>query len=646
MKKILSILAFLLISVTFAQTQTFNTKVKLNNVPEGSATDSVLVRGSDGIIKYVKKSDLIPDSPAPSVPNLTQVLIAGSTTSGQIIQTGMGQSNTTSYNGTFIHQDDFSGHTSVDQFGFVTYKNTGKYAALEYNNGLELRTNTVNGSAKLKSDFLTDSKNITFQFPNKANGTYTVATTADIPAQTIPSLSQVTANGNVTSDAINANGGVNSTWNLGNASFAGTTGDGDIRSLIFNSSGDGINIPVLSNASVNISPIEGANINITGPGNQNGSLALSPGSANISVDGSLTDNNYVSIQPLFTDFKKEVRSNLEGFKSVWPYGEMNLGGVLFDGIKQFKFNSYGDGVNVPTTTFVDMYSNPDEGMGFTSGSGGSASGISISSASVNLNAYNPSLGQTASMSFSSSGLETDSPITLSDPALGYKSKLRNGLAIAGDIELELPSVSGVLAIESNTIPITGTPVGSPITGDLELDNANAERFIKGNAYGSYIKFSDDGTISINDTSSDIYLPGVTSRIGTGIEGNIDFSSIDETNLNIYAQRSYVKQEISISKPYKVYTARLDYAPDITTTVFQDEIGGIIWTSDAPSGALIGTFNVLPSLDKLWQTSSGFSADYNQGMQYDGTSTTYLTSRLLDNSIEISPTTYVEIRVYN
>ena len=58
MKKIY---AFLLLFASFgyAQNHIIHNQLKLNNVQQGSASDSILVRGSNKIVKFVKKSDLL-----------------------------------------------------------------------------------------------------------------------------------------------------------------------------------------------------------------------------------------------------------------------------------------------------------------------------------------------------------------------------------------------------------------------------------------------------------------------------------------------------------------------------------------------------------------------------------------------------------
>jgi len=57
MKKIYyTLLLSFIVTVSYAQTQIINSQLKLTNVPQGSASDSILVRGSNGIVKFVKRS--------------------------------------------------------------------------------------------------------------------------------------------------------------------------------------------------------------------------------------------------------------------------------------------------------------------------------------------------------------------------------------------------------------------------------------------------------------------------------------------------------------------------------------------------------------------------------------------------------------
>jgi len=57
MKKVYyALLLSFVVTISYAQTQTKNSQLKLTNVPQGSASDSILVRGSNGIVKFVKRS--------------------------------------------------------------------------------------------------------------------------------------------------------------------------------------------------------------------------------------------------------------------------------------------------------------------------------------------------------------------------------------------------------------------------------------------------------------------------------------------------------------------------------------------------------------------------------------------------------------
>ncbi len=82
MKKILSILLFVLAFGMNAQVQTFNTQVKLNNVPSAGIGDTlVLVQGTDKTIKKVGKSTFVT---IPITPNLQAVTTVGAVTDNKI----------------------------------------------------------------------------------------------------------------------------------------------------------------------------------------------------------------------------------------------------------------------------------------------------------------------------------------------------------------------------------------------------------------------------------------------------------------------------------------------------------------------------------------------------------------------------------
>lgn len=189
MKNLFSILfLFFAVSLT-AQTQTFNTQVKFKNVPQGTKSDSIAVLGSDGLLKYIKSSDLV------SKPNLNDVTIVGNTSEREIRIT-----------------DGYSLTTAITQTGLVINSlNDSKIMQLQKdklsfsdtNNSL-LQTNLMQGLGGS-----TGVRNIEMPLVSGR-----LALLSDIPSQTIPSLAQVTANGNITTDVINANGGIytNSTF--------------------------------------------------------------------------------------------------------------------------------------------------------------------------------------------------------------------------------------------------------------------------------------------------------------------------------------------------------------------------------------------------------------------------------------------------
>jgi len=91
------------------------------------------------------------------------------------------------------------------------------------------------------------------------------------------------------------------------------------------------------------------------------------------------------------------------------------------------------------------------------------------------------------------------------------------------------------------IPINGTDIGNPVIGDIEFDNLNGNKRIKGNSSGSYIEFIDDGAININyESGSNVRINNL--NIKERLSGESDYSNIDPENKQIYAQRSYVDNQ--------------------------------------------------------------------------------------------------------
>ena len=59
MKKIISILIVLISLSTYSQTEVHNQKVKIKTTPQGSKSDSLIVKGTDNILKYLSRTDFL-----------------------------------------------------------------------------------------------------------------------------------------------------------------------------------------------------------------------------------------------------------------------------------------------------------------------------------------------------------------------------------------------------------------------------------------------------------------------------------------------------------------------------------------------------------------------------------------------------------
>jgi len=83
-------------------------------------------------------------------------------------------------------------------------------------------------------------------------------------------------------------------------------------------------------------------------------------------------------------------------------------------------------------------------------------------------------------------------------------------------------------VPSGYIPITGTEVGSPITGDLEFESDNVTNLKQVNAnVTKQIKFEDDTTFNIRVSDNLTFNEG---NIGVG-DNNISLTVIDDSSAN-------------------------------------------------------------------------------------------------------------------
>lgn len=180
---LISLMIFTLNS--FSQNQTWSgTKVlntnnpnpfKLSNVPQNNANTKILSIDNNGKPAWIDKSTISP--------NFQSVLNSGntSTTTGSphfYLITGTQSSQY--FAGGFISGNSSNGNNlSINNIGFNNYNNDGRFAKLDFINGLTLKT-TVGGSplanVKIKTDLV--SNEITLQAPNNS-GTLLVDAPSD-----------------------------------------------------------------------------------------------------------------------------------------------------------------------------------------------------------------------------------------------------------------------------------------------------------------------------------------------------------------------------------------------------------------------------------------------------------------------------------
>jgi hypothetical protein len=102
------------------------------------------------------------------------------------------------------------------------------------------------------------------------------------------------------------------------------------------------------------------------------------------------------------------------------------------------------------------------------------------------------------------------------------------------------STSGGGGLDTTKIPLSGTVVGKPITGDLVLDNTTDVKRIKGAVQGSYIEFSDDGQLSINvETGSNVNVTGIDFN-GQNSGGSVGITGVRNYSAN-YQPLTYVQK---------------------------------------------------------------------------------------------------------
>jgi hypothetical protein len=560
MKNFFKIIIVLFTVVSSAQVQTITPQLKLATVNEGTASDSVLVRGSNGVVKYVKKSDLLES--VSGTPTLQQVTTSGNITTNTIFapffQTGTNPA--------------------------------GAYALLTDTGFLQLKSNTSGvgvGIGRITPSLLSGITK-TFNLPDKS-GTFalledtapqglqsvlSVSNTATTPiligngssnlAQIYPSTVSVSdassnssqmAAGYVGSYAANGNYAVLNAG--GNLEFKTNTG-GSKRSVIIPNSGvpsgsfQTFTLPATSGTLAKLTDIPSVTTpslqQVTNSGNVTsnniniqtglGGLLVGGGSVNkfgfewdnsssfgkIGTRGSfdwpilfqqndvtkmiITDTGNVGVGTESPSAKLDINGLTNaglGVVSNWSNGNAGFG-TSYGGepeVRDFRFNSTGNS-SVGDGQSVSISANPEEFINLNALSGSGSSTLSLSPEDVIVNA----------------------------PEFLY-----NGAQVA---------------TTDLTIPITGTSPGTVITGDLKMpfnsdlgityeDATKRFGFTIGDV--PYIKNADIGGensfFALNILGA--YVQG-TSPEFNGITGENDYS--DNYNPNTYIQKTYSDKQHS------------------------------------------------------------------------------------------------------
>lgn len=199
------------------------------------------------------------------------------------------------------------------------------------------------------------------------------------------------------------------------------------------------------------------------------------------------------------------------------------------------------------------------------------------------------------------------------------------------------------------VPLTGTEVGNPVTGDIEI---SGESSLRTDIYtGVFISSNDDLVRLLRGETQIIldYEPYITvdaPASSQGLHGTKDFTG-NITDLD-YTQKKYVDQKVADSRPYKVYTALLSQtgANAPVATVLENTLGGdVVWSYEdvgdylaTLSGAFIDgkTYTIVHCPD------NGYIA---QIIRLDENEIS-LTITPSENTVSQSYPFAVEIRVYN
>lgn len=216
------------------------------------------------------------------------------------------------------------------------------------------------------------------------------------------------------------------------------------------------------------------------------------------------------------------------------------------------------------------------------------------------------------------------------------------------------------------IPLTGTEVGNPVSGNIEFgseenfliatDGANAST-VKITKYGGVGLESSIGGIlsSFNLVDDKAAVYSNNSVLSKGLSGSQDFTP-NITDLD-YVQKKYVDQKVADSRPYKVYTALLTQlgtdAPVVT--VLENTLGDIAFLY-----TISGQYQIISdNLFTISKTCIFTNSSLNIGEPYsiytkitDSNNITLQTLKLQERPFgefganDILDNSLIEIRVYN
>jgi hypothetical protein len=192
MKKIYALLLLVAVSIASAQNSKIHNPLQLLNVPQGSASDSILVRGSNGIVKFIKKSNLLAGSGGGSAVPLQSVLDASpfATYNNGNSRVALLQDNGT---GRFIglqlgdNSNSFNHQYTQNAMGIgiqTSYNPSGKSGSMyigEHETNFARLIST--GSTLLVHNVIipNPTSNCVMTFPTGKTGSQTVAMLSDVP---------------------------------------------------------------------------------------------------------------------------------------------------------------------------------------------------------------------------------------------------------------------------------------------------------------------------------------------------------------------------------------------------------------------------------------------------------------------------------